>query len=239
MSRVTGVSSIAIIVPVLGRPQQAAPLIASIRTSTTVPYRVLFICSPGDDAARDYGRAGDMLVVEWEPGEADFAKKTNRGLAETTEEFVFCGATDLTFTPGWDTAALEVAEQTGACVIGTQDGANPNVIKGKHSTHSLVRRSYAEERGCTVDGTGAIYCELYSHQAVDAELCETAMHRGVWAFAHESRVLHHHPMYDRKVKRDATYNKALEHGQEDIRLFMQRRHLWVQEKRRTRRAAAA
>jgi hypothetical protein len=186
-----------------------------------------------------YARVGEVLIVEWQPGAGDFAKKMNRGFAETREPFIFCGATDLTFMPGWDHAALAVAEQTGAGVIGTQDGANPNVIKGKHSTHPLVRRSYAEGRGCTVDGTGEIYCEFYDHQAVDAELCETAMQRGLWAFAQESRVLHHHPMYDRSVKRDPTYDKALAKGKEDIRLFMSRRHLWVQEARRAQRAAAA
>jgi hypothetical protein len=195
---------------------------------------VLFLCSPGDEeTAKTYARTGgDVLVVEWEPGPGDFAMKTNRGLAETEETFVFCGASDLTFMPGWDRAVLEVAEATGASVIGTQDGANPLVIKGRHSTHPLVRRSYAEDPGGTVDDTGAIYCELYDHQAVDAELCETAMRRGAWAFAAESKVLHHHPFYDRTVKRDATYDKALAKGKDDIKLFMTRRHLWVQERRR-------
>lgn len=226
-------SSIAIIVPVLGRSERAPSLIASIRTSTTVPYRVLFICSPTDrDGIGAYGRAGDLVVVEWEPGPADFARKTNRGLAETDEDFVFCGATDLTFTPRWDVEALRVAEETGAGVIGTNDGANPAVKAGKHSTHSLIRRSYAEDPGCTIDGTGAIYSETYDHQAVDNECCEVAQARGEWAFAADSLVLHHHPFYDRQTKMDATYEKALAKGREDRALFMRRRRLWQAEARR-------
>lgn len=177
--------------------------------------------------------------MEFETGPGNFAKKTNRGLAETDEEFVFCGATDLTFTPGWDVAALEVAEATGAGVIGTNDGANPVVIKGKHSTHSLIRRAYAEDPGCTIDGTGAIYCEKYDHQAVDNELCEVAQVRSQWAFAASSLVQHHHPFYDRRTKMDATYEKALAKGREDRALFMRRRRLWQAEARRQAIASRA
>ena len=200
---------------------------------------MFFLCSPTEEAAtlEIYARCGVVLVVEWEPGPADFAKKTNRGFAETTESFIFCGATDLTFKPGWDFAALDIAEATGAGVIGTWDGANPVVMKGQHSTHSLVRRSYAEDPGGTVDGTGAIYCELYDHQAVDNELCETAQARGMWTFADHSRVIHHHPFYDRSSQMDSTYEKALKHGKEDRVLFMQRRRLWQRELRARQRTA--
>src|SRR3990172_3494559 len=181
------VEGIAILIPVLGRPERAKPLVESIRSSASVTHRVLFLCSPSDgEGIHAYGSIGDMVIVEWNPGPGDFARKTNRGLAETSEPFVFCGATDLTFQPGWDTAALAVAEETGAGVIGTWDGANPAVKAGRHSTHSLVRRSYAENPGCTADGTGTIYCELYDHQCVDNELCELAQTRGQWAFAAES-----------------------------------------------------
>jgi hypothetical protein len=231
--------SIAILIPVLGRPERAAPLVRSIRMSTDVPYQIVFLCSPNDhDAISAYSReVGGVIVVGWEPGPGDFARKTNLGFAETTEPFVFCGATDLTFQPGWDVAALKVADETSAGVIGTWDGANPAVMHGKHSTHPLVRRSYAENLGCTIDGTGAIYSEAYDHQCVDNELIETAQSRGEWAFAAESRVLHHHPFYDRTMRIDATYKKALAHGKEDKILFMRRRRLWQHELRARQRLA--
>jgi len=227
--------SIAIVIPVLGRPERAPSLVESIKISTTVPHRVLFMLSPNDRAGRVYAKHGEVILVEWESGPGDFARKTNRGFAETTEEFIFCGATDLTFEPGWDVRALDVAESSGAGVIGTWDGANPVVMKGDHSTHSLVRRSYAEDPGCTVDGTGAIYCELYDHQAVDNELVEVAQMRGQWAFSPYSRVIHHHPFFDRSIPIDATYKKALAKGRDDRVLFMQRRRLWQVEARARQR----
>jgi hypothetical protein len=236
-----GVTDIAIVVPVLGRPERARALLQSIRSSSSAPHRVLFLCSAGDQARPAYAQAADkltsLIVVEWEPGYADFAKKTNRGYAESDEPFIFCGATDLTFMPGWDVAALAVAEETGAGVIGTWDGANPAVMAGRHSTHPLVRRSYAEDPGCTVDASGAIYSEVYSHQLVDNELIETAQSRGVWAFAAESRVLHHHPLFDRRVPRDDTYTKALADSRQDRVLFMRRRRLWQAEMRMRERLA--
>lgn len=227
---------IAIVIPVLGRPERAAPLIASIHSSTKIPYRVFFVLSPGDEAAQAYEQAfGFRKTVTWEPGPGDFARKMNFGFRLTDEPFVFCGATDLTFTPGWDVEALRVAEASGAGVIGTQDGANPAVKKGKHSTHPLVRRSYIENQGGTVDGSGEIYCELYDHQCVDNELIETAQSRGQWAFAPGSLVRHHHPFYDRSSKRDWVYDKALAKGHEDIALFHSRRGLWRREAQLRRR----
>jgi hypothetical protein len=231
------VTSIAVVIPVLGRPERASPVAKSMRLSITVPCRLLFVCSPMDDAIQAYLNEGEVIVVEWEPGPGDFARKMNRGFAETDDPFIFCGATDLTFTQGWDEAVLRTAEETGAGVIGTWDGANPAVKAGKHSTHPLVRRSYAEDPGCTVDGTGAIYSEAYDHQCVDNELIETAQSRGEWAFAAESRVLHHHPFYDRSVRMDPVYKKALAHGKEDKILFMRRRRLWQHEMRARQRLA--
>jgi len=221
-----------ILVPVLARPQNAASLVASISEATTEPHRIVFICSLGDDAeiAACYMTGADIMVADWEAGPADFAMKINRGFHEIAGEFVFLGADDLRFHPGWDVAALEVAEKTGAGVIGTDDLGNAYVRQGRHSTHSLVRRSYAEDPGCTVDGTGEIYCELYQHNFVDVELVETASARGQWAFAAGSKVEHLHPFW-KKGEMDETYEKSIAGMREDKRLFASRRHLWAIDER--------
>ena len=229
---------IAIVIPILGRAERAQLLLSSLRTSTTIPHRVLLVLSPNDPTNPDWKHTGaDFIEVPWEPGPGDFAKKTNFGYRETTEDFVFLGASDLEFTPGWDVAALKVAEESGAGIIGTQDNCNPVVKKGEHSTHSLVRRSYIEEFGGTPDGAGEIYCELYDHQCVDNELIELAQARKQWAFARDSVVIHHHPYYDRTSKMDATYKKALAKGKDDRVLFMKRRRLWQKEARQAQREA--
>jgi hypothetical protein len=227
---------IAIVIPVLGRPEAVANVSRSIDVATDIECTVLFVCSPNDAdglrAAQDTGE--DVRVVAWEPGKADFARKINFGFRKTDEPFVFLGATDLRFLRGWDRAALRVAEATGAGVIGTDDMGNPLVKRGKHATHPLVRRSYIEEFGGTFDEErGVVYAECYDHQCVDNELVYVAQERGQWAFARDSKVEHLHPIW-RKAAMDPVYQKALARGQQDIRMFGGRRTDWTKRRQRSK-----
>lgn len=217
---------IAILVPVLGRPRRARPLVTNIRKMTSVEHRILFLCSPGDDAeiAAVLKTSADFIVVDWAPGPGDFARKINYGYRLTQEPFIQIGADDLVFHRGWDTAALILAEETGMGVIGTNDLHNPRVVSGRHSTHPLIRRSYIEEQGGTVDHTGDIFSEGYDHQYVDDELVLTAKMRGQWAFAEHSHVEHKHPYFG-LAKVDDTYRKALQETRADHRLFVRRQRL--------------
>lgn len=201
-----------ILIPVLNRPHRVAPLLASLEC-TELPYTVTFLLSPGDDVEREAVEASgeDFIQTDWPAGKGDFARKTNLGFQSTCAEYVFLGADDLEFLPHWDIRAVEALEAGGFGVCGTQDGGNPQVKAGLHATHSLVRRAYIEECGGTwTDGPGVVYHEGYEHQWVDAELVAVAKERGCWVFAHGSHVIHHHPMWDRRVARDLTYAKALD-----------------------------
>jgi GT2 family glycosyltransferase len=226
--------TVAVIVPVLARPHRAQPLVDSLRATTDC--RMLFVCSPTDtdqiNACRQTGE--ETLVVDWDPGRADFAKKVNEAYRHTTEDWVFCGADDLRFTPGWLEAAIKIGEQADAGVVGTQDLGNPEVKRGRHSTHPLVARTYIETQGGTFDQTGEIYCELYSHQFVDTELVHVAKARGRWQFAKTSVVEHNHPHWG-KSEMDATYDKAVADTKADRALFSQRiRRFQALETRRVR-----
>jgi hypothetical protein len=231
-----------VLVPVLDRPHRAAPLAASLRESAgAVPYRLVWVCSPHDpvqehaaratlDSAGDGEVPGAVIVVPFEPGPGDYARKVNYAYRDTAGwssfEFVFTGADDLDFRPGWAEACLEAAE-TGAGVVGTNDLANPRVKRGLHSTHSLVSRAYVEECGATFDETpGVLLFEGYDHQYVDTELVYVADGRGCFAFAAGARVVHLHPFYNRSVPKDATYEKALRQGQADRKRYEQRRKAW-------------
>lgn len=215
-----------ILVPVLDRPQNAQLLVDSIQAATVVPHRVLFLCTPFDDAeiAAIHATGADLNIVRWEAGPGDWTKKINAGYRLTDKPYMLLGADDLRFHSGWDTEVLRVAEETGAGVIGTNDLGNATVMRGLHSTHPLVRRSYVDEYG-TIDEPDKVLHEGYRHQWCDTELIATAQMRHQWAFAKASHVEHLHPMWH-KSEMDATYEKALSTPSEDHAHFNSRKRLW-------------
>jgi glycosyltransferase involved in cell wall biosynthesis len=231
---------ISVLIPVLGRPQNAQAVCDSIHEATSFDHEIIFVVSRSDEEELEAvcATGEDHLIVSWPPGPGDFARKTNVGFAEAAMEWVFLGADDLRFHPGWDEEALSLADETGAKVIGTQDLCNPLVKRGRHSTHSLVHAAYIAEFGGTFDEQpGVVYAECYDHQSVDNELLVVAQDRGVWAFADDAIVEHMHPLA-RKANTDATYRKGMALGREDNRLFMQRRIGWERSRKRRRPARA-
>lgn len=222
--------SVAIIVPVLRRPHRIRPTIESVAAATPEPHRLLFVASDNDRATiAALDRAGaDHLIVPAPRG--TWACKINVGYRATTEEWVFTGADDLDFRPGWFPRALVWAdEHTG--VIGTNDLWNPRVMTGTHSTHSLVRRVYADERG-TIDQPGMILHEGYPHQFADDELVATAMARDAYVHAFDAIVRHLRP----PVADDDTYRLGERSHLEGKRLFLARRRLWAPTATRPRHA---
>lgn len=161
-----------VIVPVLNRPANAAPLVDAFLEARTVASSLLFVATRDDEAQLEACRAlahehADVALLEiMDPaGSGDFARKINRAFQATRTPFVFQAADDLLFCPGWDREAMRVADLTGAGVVGTNDGGNPTVMRGQHSTHTLIRRTYVDEVGATfTDGPGVVFHEGYGHQ---------------------------------------------------------------------------
>ena len=217
---------IAVLLPVLGRAHQIEPVLSSLKEATFNEYRPILICSPHDEALATARSAdADLLVASWKPGHADYAKKLGLGYRESDEEWLFQGATDLIFYPGWDSNAFKSNRRFHAGVIGTNDMGNPLVMRGLHSTHSLISRDYIKKFGGTLDNTGVIFSEAYDHQWSDCEFVETARHRRQFYMAKNSRVEHMHPHWGKGVS-DATYEKALRATNSDQKLFIQRRRLY-------------
>ncbi len=215
---------IVVIVPVLGRPANAAPLAESIAANTTVPYRLVWVVSGYDEPqARACAEAGGTVrVSEFYPQKGDFARKINEAYLDTDEPWIFQGADDIVFHPGWDTAAIETAERTGARVVGTNDGHNPTVKAGLHSTHTFIHRSYVDDPGASLDGPGTVFSEAYGHQYCDTELVELAKARGEWAFSAGSLVEHRHPFWVGRDRMDDTYRKGLATSRQDSLLYRRR-----------------
>jgi hypothetical protein len=186
---------------------------------------VLFLADPDDSAEleaidRESIRGG--LCVKVDTGGGRYSEKINRGVRLTTEPFVFTGADDLDFKPGWFQAANARLSDRIGCV-GTQDRCNPRVIRGEHATHFLLARWYAEQP--CIDGSPGPLFEGYSHWCVDDELIGTAQMRGAYAFAGDAVVEHLHPLAD-KAQDDETYRKGEANAHKDLRLRDSRRRLW-------------
>lgn len=216
-----------ILIPVLGRPQNAAPLVQNIREVTSVDHRVVFLCSRTDRDQTEacYATRASVMVMEYDAGPGDYAQKINAGFRATSSEWVLIGADDITFEPRWDTNALKVARDKYD-VVSTNDMANAQVRRGQFGTHCLVRRRYITEQGGTGDGTpGTVLYEGYDHNFVDRELSHVAQHRGRFVFARHSIVRHRHPLW-RTAPDDPTYRKSLKNFRADQKLFLSRAHLW-------------
>lgn len=216
-----------IIVPVLGRPHNASPLVQNIDDVTTAEHRIIFLCSRGDTEQADacFATGATTLVMQYPAGQGDYARKINAGFHATSSEWVFNASDDIRFEPRWDTVALKTAGDSFD-VVGTNDMANSQVKKGMFGTHCLIRRRYITEQGGTGDRyPGDVLWEGYDHNFVDRELCGVAQSRSVYAFARHSHVKHFHPLW-RTAPHDATYRKALAHFPEDQKLFLSRAHMW-------------
>ena len=216
-----------ILVPVLGRAHNVAPLVENIRESTTVDHTILFLCSRGDEeqikACQNSGALWE--VMGFRAGTGDYSRKINHGFRSTASEWVFMGADDIQFTPGWDTSALKAAG-TKFGVVSTNDMANAGVRRGQFGTHCLIRRRYVTELGGTGDiAPGVVLHEGYDHNFVDRELSHVAQNRGKFVFAKDSVVKHFHPLW-KTAPDDETYRKSLRNFRADQQLFCARAHLW-------------
>ena len=215
-----------ILVPVLGRPQNALPLVESIVQNTIVDYSVVFLCSRGDVKQISACKQTGARIIIIEGGRSEYPRKMNVGFRKTDREFCLLGADDIEFETGWDTLALAVAEETWAGVIGTNDCFNAHVQRGEFSTHPLVSRRYVTEKGASFDGPGVLCHEGYDHNYTDLEISKLAQARDEWAFCPESRICHRHPGFIGPA-RDETYQKGFRQFKRDRQLFLKREKLWT------------
>lgn len=223
--------TVAVLIPVLNRPERVEPLLASLYSSwEDEPLRPMFLVTQGDTATLDALSVAEgdphvmVLPGPREPG--DYARKMNHAIRhlyrEGAVDWAFLGADDLCFCHGWADRAIDAADDAFD-VVGTNDLGNPEVTRGQHSTHSLVRVSYLM-RG-TIDEPRTLLHEGYRHNWVDTEFVQTAQKRGAYIKAFDSMVEHLHPHWG-KGELDATYQLGLADYDEDRRLFLARRRLW-------------
>lgn len=203
---------VAVLVPVLGRPEHAEPFMRSLRASTGLATAYA-VCDVFDIEAADAWKQAGAVVLMANRTTADgddrpgtFAEKVNLGYQETSEPWMLLVGSDVHFHPGWLDHALYAAGDRYH-VVGTNDLGNPRVLAGEHATHPLIRRSYVDEQGASWDGPGVVCHEGYGHWFCDEELVAVAKQRGVWVPALASKVEHLHPLWG-KGGPDAVYERG-------------------------------
>jgi len=212
--------TIAVLVPVLGRPHRVEPLARSFAETASVDVaRLYFIAQQSDrdeiSAIRDAGY--EPIVVP--NANRSWARKINIGYRETHERWMLLGADDLQFHAGW-IRAIGALLMSHPGVIGTNDLGNSATIRGSHSTHPLVRRTYAKIMG-TVDTRDRVLHDGYDHNYPDTELIATARKRDMYIHSRECVIEHLHPAWGKAIS-DATYERGQKNYQQDSQLFQHR-----------------
>lgn len=216
-----------VIIPVVERPHNAAPVVESIRAATPDgAVRILFVGNQGDTVEHEACRATgcDLMILERERLRGDYQRKINLAYRETLEPVLFLGADDLRFHPGWFEAVMTEVD-AGFHVVGTNDLGNARVMRGEHATHCAVTRRYVDDFG-TIDQPRAVLHEGYHHEYCDDELVGTAQFRGVWSFAADAIVEHLHPNWQ-KAPMDHLYQEQPFRMQASRNLYRHRRQLWA------------
>ena len=208
---------VAVIVPVLHRPQNVQPLIESLRASTGLAT-AYFVCDLHDIEEQEAVlRNGGRVLYK----SGTFAEKANFAVGETDEPWLFFCGDDVRFHSGWLNAALDVAHRYDYQVVATNDCHNPRVTRGEHATHPLIERSYIERTGASWDGPRTVAHEGYIHMFVDDEWTIRAKQLGVFGAALGSRVEHVHPWWT-GAETDEVYEKGQAGFEHDRALFEER-----------------
>jgi len=231
---------VAVLVPVMKRPQNVAPLVESFERWNDGTANLYFVVDADDaDEIAAVKAAGATYLVS-DRG-TSFACKLNSGFRQTTESFVFCCGDDVEFTPGWLAAARALSDRFD--VIGTNDAnvgevRNQRVASGFHADHFFVRRSYVETEGSCLDGPGFLAPEAYFHYFTDVEIIQLAKATGRFTPCLDSRVIHHQPRYEGRPEdwdADPVYVRGGEYGSNDETKFRQRAAL-IESRRTVKRS---
>lgn len=211
-----------VIVPVLHRPQNVAPLMRSLRASTGLAT-AWFVVEEGDtvETAAVLDAGGQVLEHS-----GTFAEKVNHAYRHTMAPHLMLVGDDVRFRPGWLDHCEHFVRRYGAQVVGTNDLGNPRVMAGEHATHMLIARSYVAQHGASWDGPGVVCHEGYRHWYVDDEIVTAAKQRGVWQMALGAVVEHLHPIWG-KADHDDVYELGQAEAAKDKQTFefRRRRHL--------------
>jgi hypothetical protein len=204
-SRPVAAPLIDVVIPTFGRADRLTDVAFNVIENTANLASVTFVVEADDAESIEAVQAIPSSLVRCllNTGPRSYAGAINIAAGYRDAPWLFTGADDLRFHPGWDESALRLATATGAQVVGTNDLGHPAVLRGEHSTHSLVHRDYIAD-GATAERILGKVLHEYDHCYVDTELVAVARFRRVYAHCHAAKVEHLHPIWD-KGSWDETY----------------------------------
>ncbi len=223
-------TELAVLVPVLNRPQNVAPLVESFLAGCPGHAELWFIVNADDvdelEQIRPAFRGIERInIFTLFPESRSWPIKINHGTRHADADWFLCAADDVTFTLDWWEATKPYRDDPTIGVIGTNDShdgsGNPAVAAGEHTCHPLIRATYIRDYG-TWDGPGQAVCEEYHHWFVDNELVITAKMRSAWAFCREAVIEHHHPYWDPSIPWDDTYQLGEANAEADKQTWFRR-----------------
>lgn len=214
--------TLAILVPVLNRPQNIAPLIDSFLNNCPRTSTLNFLSDARTDQEEyetyckecTYIRLGEdyeRIIWQQTTNLITWPEKINEGIKRINADWYLCGADDIRPHKGWWEAANHLRENPQIGLIGTNDLGNPRVLAGEHTTHPLIRRTYYLQGG--LDGESLIP-QFVKHWYVDDILVATAKKRNAWAFCPDAIIEHLHPYWE-KGEWDSTYSLGESSATED------------------------
>jgi len=206
--------SVSIIIPTRQRLDRLLHTITSLRDAGATGLTELVIVVDNDPEIYDYLKAkhlADILIYNTERLEA--VASWNTGAAMANGDYLFTGADDIIFKPGWLDRALEAMQSRNYGVVAINDMHNG---PDGPATHVLINRQFSRDHL-----GGVLWCPHYVHYFIDTEVKIRAATIGRFHWCKEAIVEHQHPAAG-KAKNDSLYQESQKWWEQDERTFNER-----------------
>jgi glycosyltransferase involved in cell wall biosynthesis len=221
---------VAIVMPTLGRPMQMSRNVTDLINQplpSDVEMLIIALCVQVSDAKTVnealklqtlYPDESVMVSVIYRNDGSTCVEGFNQGYDELrgVADWYVLGSDDQIYKPGWLKEALTVARETGADVIGLNDG-HTNIEK--YAPHFMMRDAFIE-----LVLNGYMVPPEYKTWWFDREICERAQMLNAYAPAWKAIAEHCHPDWGTAVI-DDTHKAVSCYRDEDKALYLKRKEL--------------
>ena len=213
---------VAIIVPVINRPEAAIPFVTSLQSQSDL-CEVYAIAQEDDRATcKAWAECGAKVVYAPHHG---YPVKVNVGYQHTEEPWLLFVGDDVTFHEGALYHALLWGEDFDCSVVSTNDKHSPADRLGIVAPHPLMHRTYITNFGASFEGRGYVASPAYRHQCVDLEWSFIARAREEFIYCPEAVIEHNHPSFLSGAW-DSVYELGQSSADEDHNTFINRLMEW-------------